>query len=49
MILDSILESALGGVLILQAVRDGMDNITDFDAKADPLRALARYIVGRKH
>ncbi len=30
LILDSILESALGGVLILQAIRDGMDKITDF-------------------
>ncbi len=30
LVLDSILESALGGVLILQAVRDEMDGITDF-------------------
>ncbi len=30
LILDSILESALGGVLILESVRDKDDNITDF-------------------
>jgi len=29
-VLDSILESALGGVVILQAVRDELENVTDF-------------------
>jgi farnesyl diphosphate synthase len=30
-------------------VDEALDNIAGFDAKADPLRDLARYIVGRKH
>ena len=30
-------------------VDEALENIADFDGKADPLRNLARYIVGRKH
>jgi diguanylate cyclase (GGDEF)-like protein len=54
MILDSILESALGGVLILQSVRDDMDNITDFVVQtANPaseqlLGRSTEDIVGRR-
>jgi len=32
-----------------QLVEEALDNIAGFDTKADPLRDLARYIVGRKH
>jgi diguanylate cyclase (GGDEF)-like protein len=43
--LNSILESALGGVLILQAVRDEMDNIQDFIVQtANP---AAEQLLGR--
>ena len=45
------------GLIGLEAARDmarrlvdeALDNIAGFDAKADPLRDLARYIVSRKH
>ncbi len=45
LILNSILESALGGVLILQAVRDEMDNIIDFTVQtANP---ASEQLLGR--
>ena len=31
-----------------QLVEDALDNLVDFDAAADPLRQIARYIVGRR-
>ena len=52
--LNSILESALGGVLILEAVRDGLDNIQDFTiqtinpAAEQLLGRSAEELVGRK-
>ncbi len=43
--LNSILESALGGVLILEAVRDGMDSIKDFTIQT--INPAAEQLLGR--
>jgi len=43
--LKSILESALGGVLILESVRDGMDQIQDFTIQT--INPAAEQLLGR--
>lgn len=32
-----------------ELIDDALDNLRDFDEQAEPLRALARYIIGRQH